>query len=186
MSYCEISKTGAWLGTELIKLPHIHDSALAAALADMLDGLTVVDLGCGLGDYVKAMESRVKIDGFDGNPNTPELTGGRCGTLDLSEPWNLEEPYDAAMLLEVGEHVPPEHETAVIDNAVKAARKLLVVSWATPGQSGHGHFNCRPIEYVTERFQERGWTLDVERTEVLRNAASVSWFKTNLLVFHKE
>ena len=52
---------------------------------------TVVDLGCGLGNYTEQLNTGNMIcDGFDGNPDTPKLTGGRCKVLDLSKQHKFE------------------------------------------------------------------------------------------------
>ena len=65
---------------------------------------SVTDLGCGTGGYEKIISAaKIKIQGFDGNPETRSLdvSGGLCqGPIDLTEEKFWEET-DAAMSIEV-------------------------------------------------------------------------------------
>lgn len=180
---CAIHEHGYWVGSE--GLPHVHDADLASGMAEFLDGMSVVDLGCGDGFYVGKIPA-TEIAGFDGNPDTPTVTGGQCGVADLTDPAMDVGQWDAVLFLEVGEHIPPEHEATVIANVAKTSRRLIVVSWAQPGQGGHGHVNCLFTDDVRERFKAYGFVCDEVTTLRLRHRATVSWFQTNLLVLTKE
>lgn len=51
---------------------------------------SIVDFGCGLCNYaINLQEAGFEVDGFDGNPYTPQLTNGFASTLDLTEPQDL-------------------------------------------------------------------------------------------------
>ena len=86
----------------------------------------MTDFGCGPGGYVKMISDvGIYARGFDGNPKTGELdvSGGLCtGPVDLgvdgraSPWWNV---TDAAMSIEVGEHIPAELEANFINNLGK-------------------------------------------------------------------
>ena len=104
-----ISKdNGIWIGDP--KNKHKHDEGLCSGLVDFFTNeLTstdnIVDLGCGLGDYVKKLKlENLNIDGFDGNPDTEFLSGGIAHVLDLSKPFNFNNPYTWVISLEVAEH----------------------------------------------------------------------------------
>ena len=43
--------------------------------------------------------------------------------------------------------------------------------------------NEQPNDYVIERFRALGYTYDAEASKKLREAATLEWFKTTLLVF---
>ena len=51
-----------------------------------------------------------KCEAYDGNPNTPEMTGGIGKVLDLSERFDLGKKFDYVVSLEVAEHIPKEYE----------------------------------------------------------------------------
>ena len=120
-----ISKTGAW---QNVNFHHIVDTKFGSALARMLKEnniSSVTDLGCGTGGYVKMIsELKIKAQGFDGNPETNSLdvSRGLCvGPVDLTKDrfWNVTE---AAMSIEVGEHIPAEFESAFLRNLADSAR----------------------------------------------------------------
>ena len=64
----------------------------------------------------KFQENNINAIGFDGNPNTPELTNNLCKVLDLSIPKQFNKPFDWVMTLEVGEHLPQQFEDIFIQN----------------------------------------------------------------------
>jgi len=184
-----ISNRGYWIGTEA-ESQHRYDPRLSAALCaffkrECADG-KLVDLGCGMGNYVKHFrEEGLIADGFDGNPHTPTLTGGVCGVRDLSEPFRFDEPYEWVMSLEVGEHLPPQFETTFIENLHNNNRRGILLSWAVVGQRGHGHVNERNNDYIRGRMESLGYVSDMKAEEELRAAASLWWFKKTIMVFRR-
>jgi cyclopropane fatty-acyl-phospholipid synthase-like methyltransferase len=183
-----ISDRGYWTGEEDI-CQHSFDTTLAQRLLLFFEEekpLTIVDLGCGLGDYVKFFcDSGLACDGFDGNPNTPELTEGKCKVLDLSTPIRFKERYDWVLSLEVGEHLPKKYEDIFIKNLHHNNKCGVVLSWATKGQTGHGHFNEQGNKYIKNRFSELGYINDIGCENQLRRCASLPWFKNTIMVFRK-
>jgi len=92
---------------------------------------------------------------------------------------------DWALCLEVGEHIPQEYEQAFLDNVAHFGREGVVMSWAAPGQPGAGHVNCRDQMWVMGQMMDRGYQADVEATNTLRDAATLPYFKENLIVFRR-
>ena len=92
------------------------------------------------------------------------------------------------MSLEVGEHIPSEHEQVFLDNVAAFGTKAyaVVMSWAVPGQGGRGHFNEQPNEYVIDEMRKRGFEPDHFATKFLREAAGLKWFKNSLVVYGRE
>jgi len=187
-----VGPTGAWLGRAGAELHH-HDPGLAAALAAFLNfekPRRVIDMGCGLGDYVKAIRARgIECDGFDGHADTAELTGGLCYTADFADSALPDRiagvGYDWCLCLEVFEHVPEELEAQLVRCMLAGAGRGLIVSVATPGQGGLGHVNERPHEYVVKLLEEKGLLLDVSTMVKLRKYCRLPWFQMNTLVFRR-
>lgn len=177
-----ISRRGYWLGME--GEGHFFDEPLAFALLGVFVTGSVADFGCGAGAYVRYFRERGLADceGYDGNPSTPVMAPG-CQILDLSRPADLGRTFDWVLSLEVGEHVPPEHEAVFLDNLHRHNRRGLVVSWALEGQGGRGHVNERSNDYIKGRFADLGYANDLRREVALRSAASLWWFRQTVMVF---
>ena len=181
-----VTETGAWLTQD--GTFHRHDVKFEEELCKFFTnghaGQSVFDIGCGEGSYVRWLSKNgVEAAGVDGNPNTPERTGGQCEVADISQP--IDHPADWVLCLEVGEHVPVEHEEAVFNNICNNARRGLIVSWAEPGQGGLGHINEQPLDFVRKRIEARGFSFDLEATERFRSGSTLPWFQRNIQVFER-
>jgi 2-polyprenyl-3-methyl-5-hydroxy-6-metoxy-1,4-benzoquinol methylase len=185
-----IDEHGFWVGND-VQCEHVYDAKLSAALLSFFQSQnanSIVDFGCGLGSYVKSFcENQLDAEGYDGNPNTIELTNGQCGIIDLSAPFSLGKSYDWVMSLEVGEHLPPQFERVFIENLIRHCKNGIVLSWAVQGQGGYGHFNEQNNDYIKKIFADYGFTNDVEAENVLRDNVSENcgWFKNTIMVFHR-
>jgi len=181
----KISPNGSWIGDS--DLPHVFDAALADAIVAFCKnhGLkTVVDLGCGPGDYLKVFEEAgLNAIGYDGNIYTYTLTKGLGYYQELHVKIEQEYKYDLTLSLEVGEHMPTDFEQTFIDNIVSCAKNWIILSWAIPGQKGDGHVNCHTNEYIIQEMKKRGYIIDWKETNVLRNKSTSPWFKNSLMVF---
>jgi cyclopropane fatty-acyl-phospholipid synthase-like methyltransferase len=183
-----INVNGFWEGLEATE-QHCHDLTLEKGLLDFFKNENVnslADLGCGMGLYVKAFQqNNINANGFDGNPNTPELTNNICKILDLSLPIKFDEPFDWIMSLEVGEHLPPQFEDIFINNLHNNNKYGILISWAIEGQDGHGHVNCKNNDYIKTKIQNLGYLNDIENENKLRDISTLWWFKNTIMVFRK-
>jgi len=183
-----IHANGYWEGLES-KGQHVHDSSLASGLTSFFkteNVTSLVDFGCGMGNYVKTFqENNINAIGFDGNPNTPELTNNLCKVLDLSVPKKFDQPFDWVMSLEVGEHLPPRFEDIFIHNLHNNNKYGIVLSWARKGQGGHGHFNEQNNDYIKSKICGLGYINDIECENKLRSDSTLHWFKNTIMVFRK-
>ena len=183
-----INSHGFWEGTE-VSSQHYNDISLGVALTEFFNNekaTSVVDLGCGMGYYVKIFkENNINASGFDGNPNTPELTNGMCNILDLSNPIKFDKPYNWVMSLEVGEHLPKKYEDIFISNLHMNNESGIVLSWAVKGQPGDGHVNCQNNDYIKNKICSLGYTNDSDAENILRSKSSLWWFKNTIMVFRK-
>ena len=183
-----INQNGFWEGVEA-QTQHIYDAKLSLALLEFFmneKANTVCDFGCGMGTYVKHFtENNMNASGYDGNPNTPELTNNACKVLDLSTPIKFDTPFSWAMSLEVGEHLPQVFEDIFINNLHNNNDHGIVLSWAIKGQGGCGHFNEQNNDYIKSKVCALGYTNDVGAEEHLRNNSTLPWFKNTVMVFRK-
>lgn len=168
---------------------HLFDTLLSNNILEQLNAhkiKSVVDLGCGDGSYTKAFKKAgLRCDGFDGNPNTPELSGGVCKVLNLAEKVKFKRRYQAVLCLEVGEHVPAEYQEILFDNLCANASKVIVLSWAVPGQGGGGHVNEQNNQWVIDHMSDRGWAHNQLITATLRTRTNYPWFCNTVMWFTK-
>jgi hypothetical protein len=181
------AETGYSVGEDPSSL--YFDQPLASGLATFFveeGASSVLDIGCGGGQYVKFMD---KLDlfvasGVDGNPLTPQMSDGLCFCADVARPLALG-VSDWVMSLEVGEHIPAKFESTFIRNLHEHNRHGLVLSWALEGQDGIGHVNCRNNDYIKKVMRELGYVNDLTVEKRLRETATLPWFPNTLMVFRK-
>ncbi|MBL9050407.1 MAG: hypothetical protein JNK19_09885, partial [Tabrizicola sp.] len=65
------------------------------------------------------------------------------------------------------------------------AEGAILFSMAEPGQPGHGHINCLPMEEVLTLWQDRGWWPDLTATLGFRGLATLSWFRRNVVLLRQ-
>jgi 2-polyprenyl-3-methyl-5-hydroxy-6-metoxy-1,4-benzoquinol methylase len=98
---------------------------------------SVIDFGCGLGVWLRALaESTVRtIWGIDGNYLERErllIDPGYFVAGDLTEAFAVDKRYDLPLSIEVAEHLPNSSASSLIEQLTSAARAVLF-SAAIPG-----------------------------------------------------
>jgi SAM-dependent methyltransferase len=181
----DISPSGVWLCDDCEA--HSFDESLASGLVEFFNkvkAFSIIDFGCGSGRYVKALrKAGFFAQGVDGNPKTPEFQE-HCFVRDLTHPFVGHS--DWVLCLEVGEHIPKEHEQNFLDNLNASIERGIVLSWYPDDDgAGTGHVNPRPNSYVKERMAERGFKSDDEAQERLRKYGSLWWWAKSLMVFRR-
>jgi len=145
--------------------PHVAaDKLIVDYLDRMLRGddgsfLSVADFGAGVGQYghaLRSIDARHRWTGYDGAGNIEAATDGMVGWFDLTMPLSLPRA-DWLLSLEVGEHIPSEHEMMVVRNLHAHNCRGLVLSWAYLGKYGVGHVNNHGRAYLIPIFEELGY-----------------------------
>ena len=139
-------------------------------------GPTFVDIGAGAGAYVRILLASGKTGyGVDGIQDVERITDGRVLFADLRHPVQGLESQHTGICVEVGEHIAPEYEDVFWQNVNELSSARLILSWATPGQRGRGHVNCRAPGYVRERIEALGFAIDQRATEGIRAKMRGNW-----------
>ena len=152
------------------------DRSVAVAVANLLlqhSARSVMDLGCGCGQYLKVFDSLGFLSrGVDLNPYADELSSGLCTLGDITAPLEHQEPSDWILSLEVAEHVPAIFEGAFLENVNRHALQGVVMSWAARTQLDRGHVNMRDPDEVQTIFARLGFGYDEAASSMLRASAA--------------
>lgn len=155
--------------------------AIATDLIDLFHPSTVLDVGCGEGQWLTEFHHHgCQVTGIDGPHVQPP--DGEFVAQDLEDPMPPGQ-YDLAVTLEVAEHLSPARAPSFVAELCNLA-PTVVFSAAIPGQGGAGHLNEQWPGYWADLFAEH----DYHGTGALRarywtNPAIQPWYRQNLLVF---
>src|SRR5262245_16248653 len=130
--------------------------AVARVICQLFHPQSVVDVGCGLGSWLKAFieAGAERICGIDGDCVNrdallipPETFVGK----DLTRPFEIPGAFDLAISVEVAEHLSDEAGACLV-RALSKVAPLVLFSAAIPGQGGSRHINEQWPSYWRSRF----------------------------------
>jgi len=166
-----------------------HQSSLKFAkwLANYLPKDTpVVDFGCGNGYYMAYLDDNgFEVCAIDGNDKIEML----CSSFikaDLTKHFRFAH-FSSVVSLEVGEHIDKQFQENFMKTLCDNCDKHLILSWASIGQPGIGHINCRDQKEVITDVESRGFKLNEAATNEARVNVdpNCDWLERNLLVFER-
>jgi 2-polyprenyl-3-methyl-5-hydroxy-6-metoxy-1,4-benzoquinol methylase len=146
---------------------------------------SVLDLGCGQGEWLACMASHgiqdiFGIDGFQ--PPGLTIPSHQFLHASLSEKIDLRREFDLCLCLEVAEHINEDSIEQFFDNIIRHS-KIVIFSAAIPGQGGDNHVNEQPPSYWHKLFYERGYhTWDIFRPKIWNNKNIQWWYRQNIFV----
>jgi hypothetical protein len=170
------------------------DGSLTAArhvipvLLESMQPASVVDIGCGVGTWLKAFQEAGVSDfvGIDGNyVDLSQLVIPRRHFVahDLNERISFPRRYDLAISLEVAEHLAPERGQPFVEDLCRCA-DVVLFSAAIPFQGGIGHLNEQWQDYWIKIFTAQGYAAcDAIRPRLWNNQAIDVWYRQNSIVF---
>lgn len=153
---------------------HLDDGALSY-LIKTLDIKSMLDVGCGPGGMVGLASSKgLKVLGIDGDDKVerdPEVS--KLITIHdyATGPYIPSETYDLAWSVEFVEHVEKKYMQHFLETFKHC--KYVAMTHALPGQPGHHHVNCMPIEYWLGAFEAIGFTILVDETNEMRKVSTM-------------
>jgi hypothetical protein len=166
---------------------HQHSNLLMKKILELWPdkNIPVIDLGCGHNFYVSVL-IHAGYSGF--GLDMIDLGSKYFMNHDVTKifPYRMTNGIvDNVLSLEVGEHIPHEKCYGYLDSVASFGGDVIM-SWAIPGQPGHGHINCQSNDWVEEQMDKRGYLLDLDLTSEIRGAVMnchCSWFKNTLMYF---
>lgn len=174
-----------------IHLKEEHNTRAASIIVPELIRLyapqSVVDIGCGLGTWLKVFSDHNITDftGYDGahlDLSKIEIDKKYIIIEDLEKPFSSNRTYDLAMSLEVAEHITPQNAANFVNSICKLSQ-TVIFSAAIPQQGGQNHLNEQWPEYWQELFAKNGFTMhDVLRHKFWDNKDVDYWYKQNMFL----
>jgi SAM-dependent methyltransferase len=191
------ASTAAYVHTDYERYRHgARRSAetVARLLVDRLAPGSVLDVGCGAGDWLDAFRSLgvTALHGMDG-PWSPAPT--RLGadhftavdfeSADLVVQQLPQDRYDLVISMEFLEHVNADRADALVGFLTSKSDAVLV-STAIPLQGGQHHVNERWPEYWTDLFRHRGFVpFDVLRLALWNEPQVEAWYRQNIMLYFR-
>lgn len=175
----------------------IADGSLRSALIvaplvqELVRARSAVDVGCGVGTWLKAfqqngVETVLGLDGSYVDTQLLQIPADRFRPTDLKKPIPVDQRYDLAICLEVGEHLPASRCSDLVQALVNFA-PVVLFSAALPGQGGTNHINEQWPEFWAKRFAARGYRkLDVIRPQIWQNEQVEPWYRQNIYLYADE
>ncbi len=152
---------------------------------------SVVDVGCGVGLYLKYYKElgAERILGIEGNSNAiNQALISEVLQHDLREPVRLSEKYELVSCLEVSEHIHKKYSNVLVDTLTGLCKAggYIVFTAAPPGQSGIHHINLQPRNFWIDKFIEEGCEYLDSLTAMIVSQLELEhlrWVKQNLMIF---
>lgn len=161
---------------------------IAASIVDVLNPVSVVDIGCGNGALLQAFrEHGTKIIfGVEGpwlNLASLVIPREQFQHADLQKTLHLAKRFDLACSLEVAEHLPASCAKGFIETLVQLSSRIIF-SAAIPGQGGLHHVHERWPSYWAELFREKGYlSVDFLRPRLWADTGIFWWYRQNIVCF---
>ena len=155
---------------------------------DLLQPRSVVDFGCGLGEWAQQFKTLGAVDviGVDGvhvNQDDLAVSADEFIRADLTLPIDLGRRFDLAVSLEVAEHLPESSADQFVSTLAHHASAVLF-SAAIPYQGGEHHVNEQWPDYWATRFASCGYkAFDVLRQQVWNNSRVEWWYAQNVMIY---
>lgn len=157
-------------------------------LQRLLRPTSVVDVGCGVGIWLKRFQAEGVTDlcGYDGawvDARLLQIDRSQFHPCDFEAGIGAERRYSLALCLEVAEHLTPTAGDRLV-RSLCGLSSLVVFSAAIPGQGGFRHINERYQSYWIERFARHSYKpFDLLRARLFQESAVRYYYAQNMLVF---
>jgi hypothetical protein len=154
---------------------------------EIVKPLSVIDIGCGIGTWLKAFEEHGVTDylGVDGDfvdRSLLKISVNKFLPQDLQKEWSADRKFHLVLSLEVAEHLPEEIADLFVSVLVSHGDTILF-SAAIPGQGGQNHLNEQWPSYWQEKFRKHGFFChDIIRPWIWGNDKIDWWYRQNIIL----
>ncbi len=152
---------------------HIDEGALDY-LISKFNIKSMIDIGCGPGGMVElAVTKGLLTSGVDGDDKVirPDSIKHYIKIHDYSKESYSPDWFDLGWSVEFVEHVDKPFMPNFLETFKKC--KYVAMTHAMPGQPGHHHVNCMPIEYWLGAMEAIGFSVMIDETNEMRKASTM-------------
>jgi SAM-dependent methyltransferase len=166
-------------------------SAIVPLLLQRFSPSTVLDVGCGTGEWLaEFIRHGVEVTGIDGpwvDRDDLAIPADRFVSVDLGRgSLPAGQSVDLTICLEVAEHLSSDRADRLVGELTGSA-PVVVFGAAIPHQGGVGHVNERPQSHWVERFGGHGYHADdMVRRAVWDDHDVDWWYPQNVLVYIRD
>lgn len=152
---------------------------------------SVLDLGCGHGDWLNAALEKGANDilGCDGawtDQSRLKIPRENFRVVDLCQTLRLNRDFSLAICLEAAEHIPEAFAGNIVDS-LTGHGDMVFFGAAIPYQGGYRHVNEQWPSWWRELFRARGFlSFDPIRRIVWDDPRVHFWYKQNPLLYIRE
>lgn len=153
--------------------------------------MSVLDVGCGRGAWLKAYEELgcEDLTGFDGSwlDQTKMISSKiKFKSTDLNSIFSVEKKVDLTMSLEVAEHLDPEKSRQFVE-CLTTTSDVILFSAAYEYQGGTDHINEKKHSYWAKIFDTLDYKVyDIFRPHFWADEKVGFWFRQNTFLYIKK
>lgn len=157
-------------------------------LVDLFGIKSVVEVGCGNAHWTQATldsgaTDYLVVDGPWNDRDHLLVDRENFQIANLNEPLKLPRRFDAAICLEVAEHVEAASADIIVRSLTDAS-DVVIFGAATPYQGGHGHINEQWPSWWREKFDTAGYeAFDLVRPHHWQDQSIHYWYRQNMFVY---
>ena len=170
--------------------------ALVPIVLDIHPARSMIDVGCGVGGWVKAfaehgVANAVGVDGDYVERKQLLIDEAHFIAQDLNRELDVadlcrrfcEGRFDLAISLEVAEHLEPARSETLVRDLCGLSDVVLFAA-AIPLQGGAGHINERWQSWWAQKFADNGYDpFDVLRRDIWGRRDIAWWYKQNTIFY---
>lgn len=156
-------------------------------LFDMTKPSSLLDVGCGIGTWLRAARDLgtadiFGVDGIDVPDTLLLIPRNLFAHRDLTQPLRLGRKFDLALSFEVAEHLEANLAEVLVASLTEHADAIFF-SAACPRQSGQHHVNCQWPEYWQKLFNARDFACDdAVRWRLWNDFRVEPWYRQNMFL----
>lgn len=164
---------------------------LACTLSNSINFNSVIDIGCAQGLLLEPLyEDGYDVYGIEISDKVIEFLPDKLShRVEIGDFSAATGSFDLVCCIEVAEHIKPSRSEELVNRICSLSNQYVFFTAAPPGQKGHGHINCRPHSYWISLFAKHDFSINNEKTNIVRENIEevnyVEWLLGNSFILEE-